>query len=193
MNLTTTAKSLCALATFTLVALALAGCAPAMPSAAEEPAAISPTASDVWIKAVPQVMGDMGMTALFGVIENSSDEDIMIVGGTADTSLTLTPLQTHETATNDAGEMVMQEVKGGIVIPAHGSVTLKPGGYHVMLLDLLKPIAVGADVVATINFSNGTSLEITAVARDIANAQESYDPNADTGATPAPSSTMKME
>jgi copper(I)-binding protein len=60
-------------------------------------------------------------------------------------------------------------------------VTLKPGGYHVMFWDLIKPIAVGDDVVVTINFSNGTSLEVTAVAREIANANETYDPNADTG------------
>lgn len=193
MTMTTTAKRAVALATLTLAALTLVGCAPAASKPAETPVAVVPTASDVWIKAVPELMDGMGMTGLFGVFENSSDEDIAIMGGTADPALTLTKLDAHEVIHNDAGEMVMQETKGGIVIPAHGSVTLKPGGYHVMFMDLIKPIPAGSDVVATINFSNGTSLEVTAVAREIANAQESYDPNADTGATPAPSSTMKKE
>lgn len=193
MTMTTTAKRTVALAVLTLAALTLVGCAPVASTPAEAPVAVVPTASDVWIKAVPELMDGMGMTGLFGVFENSSDEDITILGGTADSSLTVTPLEAHEVLQNDAGEMVMQEIDAGIVIPAHGSVTLKPGGYHVMFLDLLKPIAAGSDVVATINFSNGTSLEVTAVAREIANAQENYDPNADTGATPAPTSTMKME
>jgi copper(I)-binding protein len=179
--MTTTAKRTLAFATLTIAALALVGCTPAAEVPAEASAAVTPTASEVWIKAVPELMDGMAMTGLFGIFENSSDEDIMILGGTADPALTLTKLDAHEVVQNDAGEMVMQETEGGIVIPAHGSVTLKPGGYHVMFWDLIKPIAVGDDVVVTINFSNGTSLEVTAVAREIANANETYDPNADTG------------
>ncbi len=193
MNVTTAGKRSIALATLTLAALALVGCAAAAPGPVVAGEANLPTATDVWIKAVPELMDGMAMTGLFGVFENPSDEDIMILGGTADPTLTLTKLDAHEVVQNDSGEMVMQETKGGIVIPAHGWVTLQPGGYHVMFWDLKKPIAVGSDVVVTINFSNGTSLEVTAVAREIANANETYDPTADNGATPAPSSTMKME
>jgi copper(I)-binding protein len=184
--MTTTAKRAVALAALTLAAFSLVGCSTAAPAPVETTAAaIVPTATDVWVKAAPELMDGTGMTGLFGVFENSSDEDIMILGGTADPALTKTKLDAHEVVKNDAGEMVMQETEGGIVIPANGSVTLKPGGYHVMFWDLLTPIAVGDDVVVTINFSNGTSLEVTAVARDIANANETYDPNADT--------EMKME
>lgn len=186
MTLTKTAKRTVALATLTLAAFSLVGCSTATSVPAETTAAaVVPTASEVWVKAVPELMDGMGMTGLFGVFENSSDEDIMILGGTADPALTQSKLDAHEVVQNDAGEMIMQDTKGGIVIPANGSVTLKPGGYHVMFWDLLTPIAVGDDVVATINFSNGTSLEVTAVAREIANANETYDPNADT--------EMKME
>ena len=145
-----------------IAALALVGCAPA------EAKPVTPTASDVWIKAVPELMDGMAMTGLFGTFENSSDEDIAILGGVSDPEWTDTKLDAHEVVKNAAGEMVMQEVEGGIVIPAHGSVTLKPGGYHVMFWDLKKPIAVGDKVKATIKFSNGTSLEVEAVARDIA-------------------------
>lgn len=146
----------------TIAALALVGCAPAAP------AAVTPSASDVWIKAVPELMDGMAMTGLFGEFCNDGAEDINILGGVAaDASLTTTKLDAHEVVKNDAGEMEMQEVKGGIVIPAHGCVTLKPGSYHVMFWDLMKPIAVGDTVTATIKFSNGTSTEVEAVARDI--------------------------
>ena len=188
------------LASLTLAALVLVGCAPVSSTTAEANGGATagaeagvPTFSDVWVKAAPELMGGTGMTALFGVFENSTDEDILILGGTADAALTTTKLDTHEVIQNDAGEMVMQEKKGGIVIPAHGSVTLKPGSYHIMFWDLKKPIAVGDTITITLNFSNGTSATIDAVARDIANANETYDPKADTGSTPAPSSTMKME
>jgi copper(I)-binding protein len=183
MKIATTVKRSLAFTTLTLAALVLAGCT-ATDSASTEAtaaadAAVVPTASDVWIKAVPELMEGMAMTGLFGVFENPTDEDIMILGGTADSALTLSALDAHEVVQNDAGEMIMQDAEGGIVIPANGSVTLKPGGYHVMFWDLLKPIAVGDDVVVTINFSNGTSMEVTAVAREIANANETYDPNSE--------------
>jgi copper(I)-binding protein len=180
------------LTALSLAALTLVGCAATAvtPGPVVAGEARLPTASDVWVKAVPELMDGTGMTGLFGVFENSTDEDISIVGGTTDPALTLTPLETHEVLSNSAGEMVMQKVAGGIVIPAHGSVTLSPGGYHVMFLDLLRPIAVGEDVSATITFSNGTTLDVTAVSRDISNAQESYNPHTDTGATPMP--TMNM-
>lgn len=144
-----------------IATLSLAGCAPAP----AEP--VAPVASDVWIKAVPDLMDGMAMTGMFATFENPTDEDIAIIGGVTDTELSDTALEAHEVVKNDDGDMVMQEADGGIIIPAHGSLTLKPGGYHVMFWDLKKPIAVGDTVKATIEFSNGTSVDVEAVARDI--------------------------
>ena len=145
-----------------IAALALVGCAPATP----EP--VTPTASDVWIKAVPELMDGMAMTGVFMTLENPSEEDIELVGAKNTTDgLTKTPMEIHEVVKGDDGEMKMQMVEGGIVIPAKGSVTLKPGGYHVMYWDLLKPIPVGSHVTLTLEFSNGTTLDVDAVARDI--------------------------
>lgn len=146
-----------------LAALSLTGCAPSAP------AAVTPTVKDAWVKAVPDVK-EMNMTGMFGVFSNSSDEVVYILGGEAsDASLTGAKLDAHEVVKDDNGKMVMQEVKTGIPIPAHGSVTLKPGSYHIMFWNLKKPIVAGDKVDVTVNFSNGTSLEVTADARDIAN------------------------
>ena len=193
-------KQSLALAMFALATLVLVGCAPATPPTATTSGDATsaadlmvPTFTDVWVRAAPELMDGTEMTALFGVFENSTAQDILIVGGTADAALTATPLETHEVVQNDVGEMVMQQKEVGIVIPARGSVTLKPGSYHIMFRDLKKPIAVGETITITLNFSNGTSATVDAVAREIANANESYDPNADTGATPAPSATMTMK
>jgi copper(I)-binding protein len=76
--------------------------------------------------------------------------------------------------------MIMQEVAGnGILIPAGGSVVLKPGGYHVMYLGLLETIPVGSTIALTLEFSNGSTLKVEPVAREIANANETYDPSMD--------------
>lgn len=150
-------------ATALIAGLALAGCAPATP------AAPMPTAKDVWIKAVPK-LSDGDMTGMFGTFSNDTDAVIYLTGGTAtDSSVTATKLDAHEVVKDANGKMVMQEVKSGIPIPAHGSVTLKPGSYHVMFWNLKKPILAGDKVGATLTFSNGTRLDVTAVARDISN------------------------
>jgi copper(I)-binding protein len=145
-----------------LAALALVGCSSVTP----EP--VAPTASDIWIKAVPELMDGMAMTGVFMTLENPTDEDIELVGATNTTQgLTKTPLEIHEVVKGDDGQMKMQMVEVGIVIPAKGSVTLKPGGYHIMYWDLLKPIPVGGHVTLSLEFSNDTTLDVDAVARDI--------------------------
>lgn len=122
------------------------------------------------------------MTGVFMTLENNSTEDIYLTGATNDTQgLTESAIEVHEVVKNDAGEMVMQPVDGtGILIPAKESVTLKPGGLHLMYRDLLKSIPVGSTVNLTLEFSNDTSLSIEATAREIANANETYAPEVDT-------------
>ena len=39
--------------------------------------------------------------------------------------------------------MQMRQVVGGLPIPAKGSMALKPGSYHVMLIGLKQPLTVG--------------------------------------------------
>ncbi|MEZ5406983.1 MAG: copper chaperone PCu(A)C [Acidimicrobiales bacterium] len=52
------------------------------------------------------------------------------------------------------GAMVMQEVKGGLEIPAGETVELAPGGYHVMLMELAEPLKEGATFDLTLTFEN---------------------------------------
>lgn len=47
-----------------------------------------------------------------------------------------------------------------IAIPAHGTVTLKPGGDHVMVLGLRKPLAAGSSFPATFTFSDGRAITV---------------------------------
>lgn len=172
MSSTKTMKRPVAIVAIALAALALVGCAPE---------AKAPTVTDAYVKAVPELMDSMAMTGVFMEIDNTSSEDLRLISATSDTEgLTDKPLEIHETIMNDAGEMQMQEAEGGVAIPANAVTELKPGGNHVMITHLLKPIAVGSSIEITLSFSNGTSVKVEAVARDMANAQEKYSPEADT-------------
>lgn len=161
-----------------LVVAALTACSPA---------SVTPNFADGYIKAVPTLANATTGTAVFGVITNPGSADIQLTKATLDTpGLTNTPLEVHEMVMKN-GAMVMQPVAGGVNIPAKGGTTaLKPGGYHVMLLNLLKPIPVGSTVSLTLEFSNGSKVPVTVTARDLANAQEAYTPSA----SPSPSMSM---
>ncbi len=54
--------------------------------------------------------------------------------------------------TNDNGVMKMREVPGGYEIPAKGSFELKPGGAHLMFMDLKAPLKEGDKVPVTLKF-----------------------------------------
>ena len=59
--------------------------------------------------------------------------------------------QLHEIATVD-GSAMMREVAGGIAIAPGGSVSLRPGGYHVMLLGVAEVPAPGETFALTLEF-----------------------------------------
>lgn len=60
--------------------------------------------------------------------------------------------------------MKMRAVAGGLELPARQTVELKPGGYHVMLMNLKQPIARGESVPMTLRFQDArgasTMLEV---------------------------------
>lgn len=77
-------------------------------------------------------------------------------------------VEVHETKmTNNV--MQMRELKGGLVIPAKSKVELKPGGYHVMFMDLKEPLIKGKKYKAKLNFEKSGSIEVEFDAEEIKN------------------------
>lgn len=62
------------------------------------------------------------------------------------------------------GMMQMREVDA-IEVPAGGSVGLKPGGYHVMLLELAEPLTEGTMVPLTLRFEGFDPVVVEAEVR----------------------------
>lgn len=152
-------------------ALTLTGCASTAAPAAEAPAADSVEITDSWVKSAEE-----GMSAAFGELTNSSDEDITVVSAETEAS---SMLELHETVENESGEMVMREIEGGFVIPAGGSMNLEPGGNHIMLMDLTAPLKAGEEVTFTLTFSDDSTFEFTAPVKDYSGANENYEGDED--------------
>jgi copper(I)-binding protein len=96
--------------------------------------------------------------------------------GTADDTLTgvVSPVasttQIHEMRM-EGDVMKMNEVEGGLDIPAGQSVTLAPGGLHIMFMQLKEPLIEGSKVPVTLTFATSGTIEIELVVGSI-NAAE---------------------
>ncbi|MFE3838566.1 copper chaperone PCu(A)C [Pseudogemmobacter sonorensis] len=60
-------------------------------------------------------------------------------------------VQIHEMAHVD-GTMTMRQLEGGLEIPAGGSVSLAPGGYHLMIMGLTTPLVEGERLEMLLHF-----------------------------------------
>jgi periplasmic copper chaperone A len=64
------------------------------------------------------------------------------------------------TMTMDNGVMKMRPVEGGLEILPGQTITLKPGGFHMMLLDLKHPLEAGSSVKATLKFDHAGTVDV---------------------------------
>ncbi|WP_331776017.1 copper chaperone PCu(A)C [Sulfurospirillum sp. 1612] len=108
---------------------------------------------DAYVRAVPP---NLPNSASFMTIINNGATAVDLTR--ADSTLADT-LELHE-HTMKNGMMVMAQVPK-ITIPAHGSVMLKPGGYHIMIIGLKKPIKPHDSVkMINLHFSDGETLTL---------------------------------
>ncbi len=64
------------------------------------------------------------------------------------------------TMTIEGGVMKMRPVEGGLEIKPGETVSLKPGGNHMMFLSLKRPLEQGSTVKATLKFEHAGSIEV---------------------------------
>jgi len=60
----------------------------------------------------------------------------------------------------DGNVMRMRELDKGLEIPPGTTVTLKPGGFHIMFMELKAPFAKDAKVPATLVFEKAGSIDV---------------------------------
>lgn len=74
-------------------------------------------------------------------------------------------VEIHETSKH-GGMMQMRRISQ-IDIPANGSVELKPGSYHVMLMELEKELTAGTTETLTLTFSDKSQKTVEASVGDL--------------------------
>jgi periplasmic copper chaperone A len=106
-----------------------------------------------WARATPK-----GATVGAGYmkITNTGAEPDRLVGG----SVAFAQRFEVHSMTMEQGVMKMREVKDGLEIKPGETVELKPGGYHVMFVDLKEPLKEGARVKVTLNFAKAGTIEV---------------------------------
>lgn len=60
----------------------------------------------------------------------------------------------------DGDVMRMRPVQGGVKVPAGATVPFKPGGYHVMLINLKQKLEVGQAFPLTLNFAKAGAVNV---------------------------------
>jgi len=88
---------------------------------------------DAWARVSP--MMDLAGAA-YMVIHNSTDADDALIGASSPAAEVT---EIHLSSMDDEGMMSMTQVEE-IPIPAHDDAVLKPGSYHVMLINLVEPL-----------------------------------------------------
>jgi len=129
------------------------------------------TLTGQWARTSP-MMATLG--AAYVTITSPIDDKLL--SASADSSIAAT-VEVHETYTIEPGsdttmmgsdttmvgsadgEMGMRPVEF-IVLSAGTALELKPGGYHIMLIDLVKPLEVGTTVQLTLTFEKAGAVTI---------------------------------
>ncbi len=100
-------------------------------------------------------IGQAKAGAAFVTLVNSGDSDDRLVEAKADVS-ELVELHTH---TMEEGVMRMRAVEA-IEVPAGETAELKPGGFHVMLLNLKAPLVEGESFPLTLVFEQAGEVTV---------------------------------
>ena len=142
-----------------VLALSLLMALGAAPAIAQQFKAGDIVIDKAWSRATPKG-AEVGAGYL--TIHNNGATPERLTGGAAD----FANVEVHEMTTEN-GVMKMRELKDGLAIPAHGTVTLAPNGYHLMFTGLKTPLATGGLVKATLNFERAGAIPVEFAVRPV--------------------------
>lgn len=122
-------------------------------------------ASSAWVRAA-----DAGRTMSAAYVElcNGGAEDRLIAvrfdGAEA--------AELHQTTIDDNGVARMTPAARGMALPSKDTLNLEPGGAHIMLIGLQKPLPVGEETAITLEFEKAAPLTLMFEVRSLADAPE---------------------
>jgi periplasmic copper chaperone A len=110
------------------------------------------TGQEGWIRDAPP---GAAVRAGYLTLSNDGDTDVALVGATSDA---FGAIEMHEMHMTD-GVMRMRPV-ARVVVPAQGSVTLAPGGMHLMMFRPARALAIGDGCEIVLRFESGETIVV---------------------------------
>ena len=102
-------------------------------------------------------------SAAYATIINNGAAEVTLVSASVPFDATV---QLHETTTDAARTMQMQEVPEGFTIPAGGSFSLEPGDAHTMMMGI-DPADLTGTIDLTLVFDDGTEVVVGAPVKSL--------------------------
>ena len=134
----------------------LASCTAVENKPTERPVETAITVTDAWIRP------GIDPTAVYMTITNTGDRPITLAAASAAWAQSV---GIHQTVDQD-GFMVMEHADS-ITVPAHGTVVLRPGGYHLMAEGIDSKIGAGDSVDLEFTTGDARRIPVTAEARPV--------------------------
>ena len=138
-----------------LLTLGAAACSSGSSSSTPAPVSSGVIVSDPW--AMNATMSQGNGAAFMTILNPTSAEDELLGGSVAST--VAKEVQLHTVVVT--GEMMKMTQVSSIPVPANGSVALKHGSYHLMLMELAGPLEVGSTFELTLRFKNAGEVKVS--------------------------------
>jgi len=106
-----------------------------------------------WTRATPKSATVAGG---YVKITNTGSTPDRLTGGSAEVSR---KFEVHEMSM-EGGVMKMRELRDGLEIPPGATVELKPGSYHIMMMNLSRPLAKGEKVKGSLTFEKAGKVDV---------------------------------
>ncbi len=103
-----------------------------------------------------------GNAAFYMDITGGADDDTLTAASTDACGV----VELHETSMNDEGVMSMRHLPSGIPIPAGETVSLEPGGLHIMCMMVTEPLETGQMIDLDLEFSSGETMAVEVEIRE---------------------------
>lgn len=149
-----------------VVVLLLAGAWNLGPAAPARAGTAAVTIRDAWARATP---AGATMGAIYLTLESAAGDRLMgaqVPDSVAGVTEIHETVEVSDSGATDGGSRMTMRPVASIELPAGGAVQLKPGGYHIMLIDLRKPLKPGAHVKVTLVLEKAGKRTVTATVRN---------------------------
>jgi copper(I)-binding protein len=111
-------------------------------------------AHDPWAR--PAMMGEN--SAIYLLLHNHTANSDELVSASSDVAASV---ELHESKMVEGSDMMEMTPVASVPLPAEGEVEFKPGGLHIMLVNLTRDLKVGDQFDITLTFKSGLTLKVT--------------------------------